>query len=164
LVPASSKTSPSSTNPSSWAVAADIPICTVKLPAAGVPVSATGLAGLTTTGVTGVGVITGKSLATLTGLVSGVVTPGAEGMAPSAGGEASAGGVTVTVWAGVTEAGALLAGVLEGDLLGDGDGATTCTVPVAAGSAAMAGVVAAPAVAVRVTEEVPDGALTCACS
>ncbi len=141
-------------SPSNWAVAADIPITMVKLPAAGVPTSAAGLAGLAATGL-GEGVITGRALATLTGVMNDVLTPG---MGPGVGGGASASGVTGDSCGG----GVLAAGVPGGDLLGDGDGdaaAATDTVPAAAGIVVMAGLVVASAVAVRVTgvpELVPE--------
>jgi len=133
-------------NPRSWAVAADIPMTMVKLPAAGVPTSAAGLAGGAAAGLAG-GVITGRMLETSTGLRSEVLTLGA-GMDASVGVAASAGRVAWEACAGDV----LAAGVLDGDLLGDAAGALTDTVPAAAGIVVMAGVVAASAVAVSVTE------------
>jgi len=142
-------------NPRSWAVAADIPMTMVKLPAAGVPTSAAGLAGGAAAGLAG-GVITGRMLETSTGLRSEVLTLGA-GMDASVGVAASAGRVAWEACAGDV----LAAGVLDGDLLGDAAGALTDTVPAAAGIVVMAGLVAASAVAVRVTEvtEVTEVAL-----
>jgi hypothetical protein len=66
----------------------------VKVPAAGVPASAAGLAAVAAAAGVAGGVITGKMLATLTGLMSDVLETGAAGMDPIAGCEASAAGVT----------------------------------------------------------------------
>jgi hypothetical protein len=112
-------------------------------------------------------VITGRTLATLTGLMNDVLTPGAAGMDATVGGVASASGATEEASAGgVLAAGVLDADLLDADLLGDGVGALTCTVPAAVGIVAMAGLMAASAVAVRVTEVtdvVPEATGTCAC-
>ena len=80
--------------------------------------------------------ITGKALATLTGLISDVLTPGPAGMDPNTSGEASAAGDQETWAADVVAAGVL-------DLLGDGVAAVTAVVPDAAGIAVIAGLVAA---------------------
>jgi hypothetical protein len=167
LVAASRSASPSTTNPRSWAVAAGIPITTVKLPAACVPTSAAAMAGLAAPGLAA-GVNAGTALETVTGLMSDVLTAGATGMGASVGGETSADGVTEKTCAdGVLTTGVLATGVLDGALLGDGDGdgeaAMTGTVPAAAGIVGMAGLEAAPAVAVRVTEVAPEATGSCAC-
>jgi hypothetical protein len=163
LVAASRKTSPSPPNPSTWAVVADIPITTVTSPAVGVPESATGLAGLATAGAAGGGVIAGSTLATLTGLIGDVLLmAGVAGTDASTGGGASAGRLAGEACGD----GVVAAGVLDADLPGDGAGAVTVTVPAAAGIVVMAGLVAAPAVAVRVTEVTdvaPEATVICAC-
>src|SRR6266851_2428108 len=150
LVAASVSVSATTMSPNAWAVAADMFSARVKLPAAGVLVSATGLAGFPVAGLgTGAGVISGSTLATLAGLNSVVLTPA---------GARVTGGSTVAspgVLAGLTcatgvDAGAVLAAVLAGDALADA-GAATATVWDAAGSAVIAGLVAASAVAVSVT-------------
>lgn len=151
LVTASVTVSATMMSPRAWAVAADMFSARVKLPA-GVPVSATGVAGAAVAGLgTGAGVISGRALATSTGLYdealgAPVMMTGGRTVArprPPAGLTCAAG-----LDAGAGPAGVLLA---DGDGLADA-GALTLTVPDAAGMVAMAGLVAASAVAVSVTE------------
>ena len=107
--------------PSTWAVAADMFSDSVKVPASGEPVSATGLPVVPVTGVgtTATGVIVGRSLATLCG-VSSEVAAGVGG--------STTGGITVgsvAVLTGLTAATGLKAGAVpdgdgDGFLLGDG--------------------------------------------
>jgi hypothetical protein len=149
-------------NPSSWAVAADIPMSTVKLLAAGVPVSETGLGGASIVG-TAAGEITGRMLATLTGLISDVLTgSGVVGMGPIVGTRPTAG----IVLGEATGEGVLVGDLLAAGVLAAAVGALTVTVSIAVGSSVMAGLVAASAVAVNVTdvtELAPEATWICAC-
>jgi hypothetical protein len=135
----------------------------VKLPASGEPVSATGLPVLSVTGVgtTATGVIVGRSLVTF----CGVSTEVAAAVGGSTTGGSTVGSVALAT--GLTTATGLdVGGKLDGDgvLLGDGDGladatAVTATDPDAAGSAARAGLTAASAAAVSVTDVTDELAL-----
>lgn len=154
LVVASTSVSATMMSPKASAVAADMFSARVKLPA-GAAVSATGLAGVAGAPVaglgTGAGLISGRAVATSTGLydevagVTAIVTGGSTVVSPGL----PAG---LTCATGV-DAGAVLAGALlaAGDGLADA-GALTVTVCDAAGMVVMAGLVAASAVAVSVTE------------
>ena len=134
-------------SPKTWAVAADMFSASVKVPACGEPVSATGLPGVPVTGVgVGKGTTSGRSLATLAGVNSEVVTPAGVGTATGGSTVASAGVLT-----GLTCAtGDVLAGVFFADA--DADADATLTDCDAEGIAAIAGLVAASAVAVSVTD------------
>lgn len=175
LAPAMIRARATTMSPSTSAVAADMFSDRVKLPACGEPVSATGLLVVPVAGVgtTATGVIVGRSLATSCGVstVEGTgasVTGGTVGSATVLTGLTAATGLVV----GAVLAGAVLAAVLLGDGDGDGDGLAeavplTVTVPDVAGSAAMAGLTAASAVAVSVTAVTDELALAgtaiCAC-
>ena len=151
--------------PNTWAVAADMFSARVKVPACGEPVSATGLPGVPVTGVgVGTGTTSGRSLATLAG-VNSDVTPAGVGTATGGSTVASAGVLT-----GLTCAtGDVLADVFFGGTDADADAEaeaplTDCD---AEGLAAIAGLVAASAVAVSVTdvtELAEDATAICACS
>jgi hypothetical protein len=123
----------------------------VKLPVCGEPVSATGLPGVPVTGVgVGTGTTSGRSLATLAGVDSEVVTPAGVGRVTGGSTVASPGLLT-----GLTCAiGDVLADVFFGgtDADADAEAAATLTDCDAEGMAAIAGLVAACAVAVSVTE------------
>ena len=170
LVPAKVRASATTMIPNTWAVADDMFTARVKLPASGEPVSATGLPVLSVTGVgtTATGVIVGRSLATF----CGVSTEVAVGVGVNTTGGSTVG--SVALLAGLTTATGLdVGGKLDGDgdLVGDGlaDATVplTVTVPDVAGSAAMAGLTAASAVAVGVTDVTDEPALAgtaiCAC-
>jgi hypothetical protein len=126
----------------------------VKVPVAGALVSAIGVVEVPAIGV-GTGLISGSTLATFAGLKSEVVTPAGVGTMVTGGSTvASARLLTGLTCATGVEAGAVLASVLVGDGLADADAdaaAATATVWDAAGRMVMAGLVAAPAVAVSVT-------------
>src|SRR5690242_12721608 len=135
--------------PNTWAVAADMFSARVKLPACGEPLSATGLPGVPVTGVgVGMGTTSGKSLATLAGVNSEAVTPAGVGTVTGGRTVASAGVLT-----GLTCAtGDVLADVFFADADADAEAAATLTDCDADGRPAIAGLVAASAVAVSVTE------------
>ena len=150
--------------PNTWAVAADMFSARVKLPACGELASATGLPGVPVTGVgVGTGAISGRSLATLAGVNSEVVTPAGVGTVIGGSTVASAGVLT-----GLTCAtGDVLADVFFADADADAEAAVTLTDCDAEGMAAMAGLVAASALAVSVTEVTElaeDATAICACS
>jgi len=117
-------------------------------------VSATGLPGVPVTGLgVGTGVISGRSLATFAGVNSEVVTPAGAEMVTGGSMVASAGVLTGLTCATGDDAGVVLEAFFVGDGLADADAAAvTVTDWDAAGRAAMAGLVAAPAVAVSVAE------------
>jgi hypothetical protein len=149
LVAASVRANATMMSPKTWAVAADMFSASVKVPACGEPVSATGLPGVPVTGVgVGTGTTSGRSLATLAGVNSEVVTPAGVGTATGGSTVASAGVLT-----GLTCAtGDVLADVFFADADADADADATLTDCDAEGIAAIAGLVAASAVAVSVTE------------
>jgi hypothetical protein len=164
LVAANKSTSPSAMDPSSSAV--DMGSTKVKLLADGDPVTVAG----PTAAVAGPGAavacagVTGSTLATPAGLISGVPTPeGVASAVPVAGVVAAAGGAV----AGEADGEGVLAGDrLAGGVVAAAVGALTVTVSSAAGSTVIAGLVAASAVAVRVTEVtdvVPEATAICAC-
>ena len=142
---ATKNASPSRMNPSSRAVAADI--VKVTLSAGGAPVSAAER-GVAATVATAAG-IANRVLATLAGLITdGLAAPGVAAEVPVTG---------VTAAAGTVPGEAAGEGVPATDLLGAAvlaapAGALTVTVSFAVGSWVMAGLVAASAVAVRVTD------------
>jgi hypothetical protein len=139
-------------SPNTWAVAADMFSARVKLPACGALVSATGLPGVPVTGVgVGTGAISGRSLATLAGVNSEVVTPPGVGKVAGGSTVAIAGVLTGLTRATGLDGGAVLDAFFVGDGLADA-AAVTVTDWDAEGMAAMAGLVAASAVAVSVTE------------
>jgi len=154
-VPTSKSTSPSTTAPSSSAVRAVI--TRVKPPADGVALPAAGLGAVSTAGA-GVG---GRTPPATGGLISEVLAPLGVGVAVA--------DPVIGVVVPGTTAGAVAGeadGVLVGDLLAGGvlaaaaaaAGALTATVSAADGSTLMTGLVAASALAVRVTDvtEAPE--------
>jgi len=139
-------------SPNTWAVAADMFSARVKLPACGELVSATGLPGVPVTGVgVGTGATTGRSLATFAGVNSEVVTLAGVGTVTGGSTVASPGVLTGLTCATGEDAGAVLDAFFVGDGLADA-AAATLTDCDAVGMVVMAGLVAASAVAVSVTE------------
>ena len=146
-------------NPNSSAAATGM--LTMKRPADGVPVSATELGGIATAAVAGVE-ITGEPLSTPpTGLIGWVLT------ALEAVGTVAGVVATAETAAGEATGEAVLTGdPLAGGVLAAEVGALTVPVSAAVGSTVMAGLVAASAVAVRVTDVTdvaPEAIGICAC-
>jgi hypothetical protein len=152
LVAASVRASATMMSPNTWAVAADMFSARVKVPACGELVSAMGLPGVPMTGVgVGTGAISGRSLATFAGVNNEVVTLAGVGKVTGGSTVASPGALTGLTCATGVDAG--LVGVFFGDALADADAdAATLTDCDAVGMTVMAGLVAASAVAVSVTE------------